>query len=97
MIKTEVDSQVFVKKAPGVSMAAALAAVRVATKSYPGTSVMDQTAFKAERAKPVQQTLALVYTLLALAIVIACSASATRWRCPSSSAPANWACCARSG
>lgn len=65
------DSQVFVKKAPGVSMAAALAAVRAAAKKYSGTSVMDQTAYKAERVKPVQQTLALVYTLLALAIVIA--------------------------
>jgi putative ABC transport system permease protein len=32
---------------------------------------MDQTAFKAERVKPVRQMLGLVYTLLALAIVIA--------------------------
>ncbi|HEX9357757.1 MAG TPA: FtsX-like permease family protein, partial [Streptosporangiaceae bacterium] len=65
------DSQVFVKKAPGVSMAAALAAVRAIAGKYSGTSVMDQTAYKAERVKPVQQTLALVYTLLALAILIA--------------------------
>jgi putative ABC transport system permease protein len=65
------DSQVFVKKAAGVSMTAALAAVRVVAKNYSGTSVMDQAAYKAERVKPVQQMLALVYALLALAILIA--------------------------
>jgi putative ABC transport system permease protein len=65
------DSQVFVKKTPGVGMAAALAAVRAAARNYSGTSVMDQAAYKAERVKPVQQMLALVYTLLALAILIA--------------------------
>jgi putative ABC transport system permease protein len=65
------DSQVLVKKAPGVSMSAALAAVRTAARNYSGTSVMDQTAYKAERVKPVRQELALVYALLALAILIA--------------------------
>jgi putative ABC transport system permease protein len=65
------DTQVFVKKAPKVSMAAALAAVRAAATKYSGTTVMDQAAYKAETAKPVQQLLALVYTLLALAIFIA--------------------------
>jgi putative ABC transport system permease protein len=65
------DSQVFVKKAPGVSNAAALAAVRVTASGYSGTTVMDQAAYKAERAKPVQQELMLVYTMLALAILIA--------------------------
>jgi putative ABC transport system permease protein len=65
------DSQVFVKKTPGVSMSAALAAVRAAARNSSGTSVMDQAAYKAERVKPVQQELALVYALLALAILIA--------------------------
>ncbi|HUY51151.1 MAG TPA: FtsX-like permease family protein [Streptosporangiaceae bacterium] len=65
------DSQVFVQKAPGVSTAAALAAVRAVASKYSGTTVMDQAAFKAERVKPVQQVLGLVYTLLALAILIA--------------------------
>jgi putative ABC transport system permease protein len=65
------DSTVFVKKAPGVSTAAALAAVRAVAAKYSGTTVMDQAAFKANKAKPVQQLLALVYALLALAIVIA--------------------------
>ena len=65
------DAQVFVKKMPGVSTAAALAAVRTVATKYSGTTVMDQAAFKAEQAKPIQQQLMLVYVLLALAIVIA--------------------------
>jgi putative ABC transport system permease protein len=65
------DSQVFVKKAPGVSNAAALAAVRAAADRYSGTSVMDQATYKADRAKPIQQMLMLVYAMLALAILIA--------------------------
>jgi putative ABC transport system permease protein len=65
------DSLVVVQKAPGVGTAAALAAVRAVATKYSGTTVMDQTAFKAERVKPVRQMLGLVYTLLALAIVIA--------------------------
>src|ERR1700750_698176 len=66
------DGQVFVKKAPGVSTAAALAAVKtVAAKYAPGTTVQDQAAYKAEQTKGINQVLALIYTLLALAIVIA--------------------------
>jgi putative ABC transport system permease protein len=63
---------VFVKKAPGVSTAAALAAVKTVAAQYaPGTTVQDQAAYKAEQTKPINQILALIYTLLALAIVIA--------------------------
>jgi putative ABC transport system permease protein len=65
------DTRVFVKKAPGVSTAAALAAVRAVATRYSGTTVMDQAAFKADQAKPMQQQLMLVYVLLALAILIA--------------------------
>jgi len=65
------DTQVFVKKAPSVSMAAALAAVRAAAAKYSGTTVMDQAAFKAQASKPIKQVLTLVYALLALAIFIA--------------------------
>jgi putative ABC transport system permease protein len=69
---TRYDSQVFVKKAPGVTAAAALAAVKqVAAQYAPGATVLDQAAYKAERAGPVNRLLALVYVLLALAIVIA--------------------------
>ena len=46
------DTQVFVKKAPGVSTAAALAAVKkVAAQYAPGTTVQDQAAYKAEQTK----------------------------------------------
>ena len=65
------DTRVFVKKAPGVSTAAAMAAVRAVATKYSGTTVMDQAAFKADQAKPMQQQLMLVYVLLALAILIA--------------------------
>ncbi len=66
------DSQVFVKKAPGVTTAAALAAVKNLSAQYAvGATVQDQAAYKAEQTKPINQILALIYTLLALAIVIA--------------------------
>jgi putative ABC transport system permease protein len=65
------DSQVFVKKAPGVTTTAALAAVRAVATRYSGTSVMDQSSYKREQAKSINQLLALVYTLLALAVLIA--------------------------
>ena len=65
------DSQVVAKKAPGASNATALKAVRAVATKYSGTTVMDQTALKADRAKPIQQMLSLVYALLALAILIA--------------------------
>ena len=66
------DTQVFVKKAPGVSTAAALAAVKTVAAQYaPGTTVQDQAAYKAEQTKGINQVLALIYTLLALVIVIA--------------------------
>jgi hypothetical protein len=65
------DSKIVVQKAPGVSTAAALAAVRPVAARYSGTSVLDQAAFKAALAKPYNQLLMLVYALLALAILIA--------------------------
>ena len=65
------DSAVVIQKAPGTSTAAALTAVRAIATKYSGTTVMDQTAFKAQRAQPYQALLRLVYVLLALAIFIA--------------------------
>ena len=65
------DSAVVIQKAPGTSTAAALKAVRAIATKYSGTTVMDQTAFKAARTQPYQQMLRLVYVLLALAIFIA--------------------------
>ena len=65
------DSRVYTKKTPGVSTAAAVTAVRTVADNYSGTTVMDQAAFKADQAKPIQQELMLIYVLLALAILIA--------------------------
>jgi putative ABC transport system permease protein len=65
------DAQVFVKKAPGVSTAAALAAVKGVAKQYPGTTVLDEAGYKRDKTKPVNQLLALIYALLGLAIIIA--------------------------
>jgi putative ABC transport system permease protein len=65
------DTQIFVKKSPGTSAAAGLAAVTRVSRNYPGATVLDQTGYKREQAKPINQLLALVYVLLALAILIA--------------------------
>ena len=65
------DTQVFVKKAPGASNTAALAAVKQVVDRYPGAKVLDQSGYKAEQAKPINQLLSLIYALLALAIIIA--------------------------
>ena len=64
--------QVFVKKAPGVPAAAALAAVKQLTaRGAPGATVQDQAGYKAEQTKQINQLLYFIYALLALAIVIA--------------------------
>jgi putative ABC transport system permease protein len=68
---THYDAQVIVKKAPGVSAAAALAAVKTIAAQYPGTTVMDRAAYKKLQTSGVSQMLNLVYALLALAIIIA--------------------------
>ncbi|HET9076995.1 MAG TPA: FtsX-like permease family protein [Acidimicrobiales bacterium] len=65
------DTQVFVKKAPGTSSSAALAAISRVVDRYPGAKVLDQSGYKSQMAKPVDQLLSLVYVLLALAVVIA--------------------------
>ena len=65
------DMQVFAKKADGVSTDAAMTAVKNVAKQYPGVTVLDQQGYKDAQAKPINQMLALVYALLALAIVIA--------------------------
>lgn len=65
------DAQVYVKKAPGTTTAAALAAVEQVAKGYPGVKVLDQAGFKAQQGKQVDTVLGLVYALLALAVIIA--------------------------
>ena len=65
------DSQVFVKKSPTVSTAAALAAVQRVARNYAGAKVLDQSGYKAEQAKSIDQLLSFMYVLLALAVFIA--------------------------
>jgi putative ABC transport system permease protein len=65
------DMQLFVKKAASVSTADAMAAVKAVVAEYPGVTVLDQQGYKDAQAAPINQMLALVYALLALAIVIA--------------------------
>jgi putative ABC transport system permease protein len=65
------DAQVYIKKAAGVSTAAALAAVEQVAKEYPGIKVLDQEGFKAQQGQQVDTVLGLVYALLTLAIIIA--------------------------
>lgn len=67
----KLDAYVFVKKAPDSRSSAALAAVNRVAADYPGVSVLDQTQFKAQTAKPIDQLLGLVYALLLLAVIIA--------------------------
>src|SRR5690349_16029436 len=55
-----------------MTTAAALATVKQLSAQYaPGATVQDQAAYKADQTKTINQLLALVYVLLALAIVIA--------------------------
>jgi putative ABC transport system permease protein len=65
------DFQVFVRKAPDVTAAEAMAAVQKVVDEYPGANLLDQTEYKQEQSKFVDQMLGLIYALLALAIVIA--------------------------
>jgi putative ABC transport system permease protein len=68
---TRYDAQVIVKKAPSVSTAAALAAVKTIAAQYPGTTVMDRAAYKKLQTSDTTRMLNLVYALLTLAIIIA--------------------------
>ena len=65
------DFQIFVKKASGVSAATALSAVKGAAAASPGAKVLDQTEYKADQTKFIDQLLGLIYAMLALAILIA--------------------------
>ncbi|HEX7521989.1 MAG TPA: FtsX-like permease family protein [Acidimicrobiia bacterium] len=65
------DSQIFVKKARDVNAAAALSAVKRAASVSPGAKVLDQTEYKANQTKFIDQLLGLIYAMLALAIIIA--------------------------
>ena len=65
------DMRVFVKAAPGVSVADVRRAVETVTKEYPGVSVLDRAEYKANSVAPFNQLLSMIYVLLGLAVVIA--------------------------
>lgn len=65
------DWQVWIKQAPGATAAATRAAVETITAGYPGVDVLTRSEFEARIMAPLNQLLALVYALLALAILIA--------------------------
>lgn len=65
------DLLVFVKKAPGVSTAAALAAIKTVTKDYPGVTIQNEAQYAAQTTQPINQLVNLIYVLLLLAVIIA--------------------------
>ena len=65
------DWQVYVKKAPGTTLAATRTAVDQVVQTYPGVDVMDKKQFAKAVSAPLDPMLALVYALLGLSILIA--------------------------
>ena len=68
---SQFDHEVFVAKASDVSTASALSAIDSVTRDYPGVKVLDRAQYVDNQMSAVNRLLALVYVLLALAIVIA--------------------------
>jgi len=68
---SQYDQLVYVKKAPGVSTAAALAAIKTVTKDYPGVTVQNQAQYIAQLTQPVNQIVDMIDVLLLLTVVIA--------------------------
>jgi len=65
------DDAVLVKAAPGTDLARLRAGLTAATDRYLVVKVQDKQQFKGEQANTIDQLLAILYALLALAIVIA--------------------------
>jgi putative ABC transport system permease protein len=65
------DDAVLIKDRPGVDLASAKAQVQAITKQYPGTAVRTSAEYTDAVAGSVSQVLALIYVMLALAILIA--------------------------
>ncbi len=67
----QLDSFVYIKLAPGVSLDEGRAAVAVVTDAYPNADLQDKTEFADSIVGQIDQLLNLVYVLLLLAVVIA--------------------------
>ena len=68
---TALDIELFVKLAPGVTTTAATPAISQVLAAYPTAKLMDQAQYKAQTDQQVNQSLNLLYGLLALSVVIA--------------------------
>jgi putative ABC transport system permease protein len=67
----QLDQQVYVKLASGVSPAEGRRALDGLLKAYPNAELQDRTEFKEAQAAMINQLLGLIYVLLALAVLIA--------------------------
>lgn len=67
----QLDFQVYIKLAPGVSAKDGRAAIETVLGDYPTAKLLDRTEYKAQQAAQINQLLNLVYGLLALALIIA--------------------------
>ena len=67
----QLDFQVYLKLAPGVSAAQGRAAIDQVLRAYPTATLLDQAQYKAKQSQQINQLLNLVYGLLALAVLIA--------------------------
>ena len=67
----QLDQQVYVKLAPGVSPADARKGIDRVLTAYPNAKLQDRTQFKEAQAAQINQLLNLIYALLLLAVVIA--------------------------
>ncbi len=67
----QLDQQLYVKLAPGVSPAEGRRALDRVLNAYPNAELQDRTEFKDAQAAQINQLLGLIYVLLALAVVIA--------------------------
>jgi putative ABC transport system permease protein len=65
------DNTVFIKLGAGANQARVERELKQLVKEYPGAKFLDEAGYKKEQGKAVDQVLALVYALLALAIFIA--------------------------
>ncbi len=67
----QLDAQVYVRLAPGVSDAAGAKAIGRVVKAYPNAEVKNQAEFRRSQEAQINQLVNLVYALLALAVVVA--------------------------
>jgi putative ABC transport system permease protein len=69
--RQQLDAQVYIKLAPGVTPAAGRQAVHGVLAAYPTAHLFDETQYVAQQATQIDQLLNLVYVLLILAVLIA--------------------------